>query len=72
MAVKVLILESFEVVHMLGPLETHEPRTGVVAVIDGPREFRNTYQKGSIAHFNSQSSAEHFCSVHSGRARIHE
>lgn len=69
---KVRIISTFEIVRQMGPLVVRslagsEP---VEDVIDGPREFRYTYEQGSEHTFQSKKAAREFCVEHAGKAEL--
>lgn len=69
---RVRIISTFEIVRQMGPLVVRslagtEP---VDDVIDGPREFRFTYEAGSTHAFQSKAAAKDFCKTHVGKAEL--
>lgn len=69
---RVRIISTFEVIRQMGPLVVRalagtEP---VEDVIDGPREFRHTYEAGTVAEFASKKAAQAFCATHQGKVEL--
>lgn len=69
---RVRIISTFEIVRQMGPLVVRslagsEP---VDDVIDGAREFRFTYEKGSTHTFQSKTAAKEFAQTHAGKVEL--